>query len=202
MGSHFDGRFAFLVVISCGGEFLGSDSGRDTSVESGNPDAQLDGPATADPAGIFGPKLVLWLDADETSTVVLDPSVGNRVSRWKDRSPYGNDAVGRYVSPTTGKIALTPNVANGRGGLVFNGATDGAVNYDGVLVVGWNPKLAFASEGMLWAIVIAYTNPLDLEAQLIGAGSVAGIQLHANPTSTIQNETHIYGGVDLLTKNA
>lgn len=58
------------------------------------------------------PDCILWLDADDTSSVTLS---GNDVSQWNDKSGNNNHA----TQPGAGKPEYVRNVQNGRNGLDF-----------------------------------------------------------------------------------
>ncbi len=92
-------RFGVCVLVaitSClpefalvdGGSLEGSagDAGALDVVEASAPDA----PQLASPDVIFGSNLVLWLDADDSSTITFN-SAGT-VASWSDRSTHHNDA--------------------------------------------------------------------------------------------------------------
>lgn len=184
-----------LAIIGCGrSSTVDGGSIKDVGVETDG--SAIDGSiSSADPAGIFGTKLVLWLDANEPTTITLDPDAGNRVAVWKDRSSFANDTFAVYVNGD-GRITLNPTAANGRPAVVMRGPTDGGVNYDGVLAVkNYNVVLA---PGIV-VMVVAYDN-LGGPVQLLGPtpGNTGGlVQLFANVEKygVVNNKTFIYGGI-------
>ncbi len=119
---------AFPVVLACVGCVGDSPNTppadaatNDTATNDtgGGPDAAADAPPSFAPSD-FGPRLVLWLDANEASTVTKS---GNDVTAWADRSGKNNGALagarlnGGSITTTTssgigGKAALAFNLAS------------------------------------------------------------------------------------------
>ena len=50
-----------------------------------------------------GPDLLLWLDADDNSTIT---HTSNAVSQWNDKSGNGYDANASGAEPTTGSATI------------------------------------------------------------------------------------------------
>jgi hypothetical protein len=156
----------------------------DAGTESGSTDGSSpDGPAQADadaaasgpsPATIFGPKLTLWLDASEPSTVELDSA--GRITKWHDRSSNMDDALAmRFFSDTNDRIVLQAGAVNMRSAMKFGGTRQTG----GVFQV-----LRFGSTSdFALTFIVAYENAT--EAYLYNAGaSPVGAWLVANLGAT------------------
>ena len=90
---------------------LGSDQGECLVKTGGSYSAQCGGLNMKD-----GPKMVLWLDAKDGSTLTIDGK--NGVSRWRDKSGNGRDVI-----QADGSSRPTYTRTGGQSGLVFNGTS-------------------------------------------------------------------------------
>ena len=103
-----------------------------------------------DPAAIFGTNLVLWLDASEPSTIVLDPDA--RIGEWKDRSTFANHAKMLYSG--TGSVNVVSNAVNQHPALKFSGdpANTGMFEVEDVT------SLQLGTNDFMIVAVAAYSN--------------------------------------------
>ena len=82
-----------------------------------------------------GPDLLLWLDADDNSTIT---HTSNAVSQWNDKSGNGYDAnAPSGAEPTTGSATInSKNVLTWSLGKKMNRSTPSGANWQDVYVVG------------------------------------------------------------------
>lgn len=71
------------------------------------------------PPTIITSGLVLWLDADDSSTFTTDGA--GKVSQWRDKSGESNHAA---QVTAANQAVLTPNTLNSKPGVVFDGVND------------------------------------------------------------------------------
>jgi hypothetical protein len=118
--------------------------------------------AGTSPSTIFGPGLSLWLDADESSTVLLDADAGSRVMEWEDRSSWHNRADAAYLeNGGMGHIDRILGVANGHSAMRFSGTDTNSGAFQVWLnVKNHSSSLGFARDFLI-AIVAAYENILS-----------------------------------------
>jgi hypothetical protein len=104
--------------------------------------------------------LSLWLDADETNTVVTDPTHGNRVVNWNDRSNQKWTAHATYVG--SGHIDHASGIADNHSAMQFSG-TDTNTGAFRIQCFDLNSQcsrassLGFASDYVI-VVVAAYEN--------------------------------------------
>lgn len=145
-------------VVDSGTDSSVADVGADTTVtDSGSDVVQAqDGDASPPPPGpnvIFGNnKLVLWLDADDTSTVVL-PDGGTSVIAWKDRSTFGNDANVVYSNDASA-ITVEKLAINGHSAMKLSGNFSATGLFD----VPDKTSLQWGTSDFMIAMVVAYAN--------------------------------------------
>jgi hypothetical protein len=111
----------------------------------------------ASPQDVFGSQLVLWLDADEPSTIAFDDAATG-VASWKDRSSWHNDASVQLsnapsASPTS-SIKLAPQIAHGHAAMSFTGIWDAT----GVFNVADASSLEFGTNDFAITMVVSYVN--------------------------------------------
>ncbi len=172
--------FAALILATIGCEQVNGtmDSGK-TNDGAPNDGAPNDGGVAAQPPDvIFGGKLVLWLDADETGSVILDAGV---VERWKNKSPIVNDAV--VIFPGPDGVVLDPSFANGRPAVRLG-------ERRGILQAG-------AHFGLDWVIAVVggYTNPISRPGNFCAHAQLISIQGNWMSRSIVLGGNPIYNVV-------
>jgi hypothetical protein len=145
------------IATSCLPEYMLVDGGSTfDAADETVVDAAPDTPPITTPE-IFGKKLVLWLDADDPSTITFDDA-GTGVTSWKDRSSWHNDAHTELSNDTSASpssaITFLSTAAHGHGAMSFTGIW----NATGIFSVPDSLTLDFATNDFAVTIVAAYVN--------------------------------------------
>ena len=150
----------------------------------------------------MSPGLVMWLDAADTTTLLLNSSgnatvtsSGQTVSLWKDKSGTGNDvglAVGFGAAPTWSQALMTGSLPGGRpsldftqsGGFVSSQTAAKSLNVTLFLVAAVKSPLASA---VLWGhfgnATVNGTDPQDADICLRRSGSATSFDWHSSSDS-------------------
>jgi hypothetical protein len=106
---------------------------------------------------IFAKKLVLWLDADEASTITFGDA-GTNVTQWRDRSSWHNDATAVISNDTsaspTSSITHKSKIAHGHDAMSFTGIW----NATGIFSIPDTLPLEFGTNDFAVTMVVAYAN--------------------------------------------
>jgi hypothetical protein len=168
--------FLFLsgIVMACDGEPPRPPDASQPDAST-NADVSDAGVAAVAPDQLFGKDLYLWLDADESATIVSD---GGKVVEWKDRSPNPTVATARLPNNSS-NITISPALANGHAALRVGPQA-------GIF------EIAGGVDGGLIAVVAAYSNAASSSGVLVQGSHVTGAYLRLVGNS--QGSSVIFAG--------
>jgi hypothetical protein len=109
----------------------------------------------ADPAEIFGAELVLWLDADDAKSLVVE---NGALTKWLDRSSFRNDGNVVYSTPADSPLVVKQDAVNGHAAVKFSPVVQADSPHSGIVRVDDSPSLRWGSGDFLITMVFAYAN--------------------------------------------